>query len=93
MSEHMDSVTIEEDFETWPGSLSDHGIHLQVTTSFGQCTFDMGKGKVNILILNGLLLFLSAFLQNCFLCWDRWNSDVMPTLDAALLLDPFLLLA
>ena len=54
MSEHMDSVTIEEDFETWPGSLSDHGIHLQVTTSFGQCTFDMGKGKVNILILKGL---------------------------------------
>ena len=29
--------------------------------------------------------FLSAFLHNCFLCWDRWNSDVMPTLDAALL--------
>ena len=22
--------------------------------------------------------FLSAFLQNCFLCWDCWNGDVMP---------------
>ena len=27
---------------------------------------------------------LPAFLQNCFLCWDRGNSDVPPTLDAAL---------
>ena len=26
---------------------------------------------------------LSAFLRNWFLCWDRWNGDVMPTLDAA----------
>ena len=31
------------------------------------------------------LPFLSAFLWNCFLCWDRWNGDVTPTLDAALL--------
>ena len=30
-------------------------------------------------------LFFSAFLQNCFLCWDSWNGDMMPTLDAALL--------
>ena len=30
-------------------------------------------------------LLLSAFLRNCFLCWDHWNGDVMPTLDAALL--------
>ena len=29
--------------------------------------------------------FLSAFLRNFFLCWDGWNSDVMLTLDAALL--------
>ena len=29
--------------------------------------------------------FLSACLRNCFLCWDHWNSDVTPTLDAALL--------
>ena len=27
----------------------------------------------------------SALLQNCFTCWARWNGDVMPTLDAALL--------
>ena len=26
------------------------------------------------------IFFLSAFLQNCFLCWDCWNSDVSPTL-------------
>ena len=26
---------------------------------------------------------LSALLRNCFLCWDRWNGDMMPTLDAA----------
>ena len=31
------------------------------------------------------VLLLSAFLQNCFLCWDSWNDDVPPTLDAALL--------
>ena len=30
-------------------------------------------------------LFLMIRLQNCFLCWDRWNGDVRPTLDAALL--------
>ena len=28
---------------------------------------------------------LSALLQNCFLSWDRWNDNVTPTLDAALL--------
>ena len=28
---------------------------------------------------------LSAFLWNYFLCWDRWNGDVTPTLDGALL--------
>ena len=28
---------------------------------------------------------LSALLQNCFLCWDRGNGKVPPTLDAALL--------
>ena len=33
----------------------------------------------------GTHLFLSAYLRNCFLCWDRWNRDVMPTLDAAML--------
>ena len=27
----------------------------------------------------------SALLQNCFLCLDRWNGDVTPTLYAALL--------
>ena len=32
-----------------------------------------------------LALFLSSFLRNSFLCWDRWNGDVTPTLDAALL--------
>ena len=31
------------------------------------------------------LLFLSAFLRNCFLCWDRWNGDMIPTLNVALL--------
>ena len=31
------------------------------------------------------IFLLSAFLQNCFLCWDRWNNDVTPTLDATLL--------
>ena len=59
MSEYMDSVTIEEDFETWPGSLSDHGIHIKVSTSFGQCTFDILKGKVNILILYLILILKS----------------------------------
>ena len=29
--------------------------------------------------------FLSASLWNCFLCWDRGNGDLPPTLDAALL--------
>ena len=29
--------------------------------------------------------FLSALLQNCFLCWNRQNGDVTPTLDAAML--------
>ena len=33
----------------------------------------------------GLTFLLSAFLRNCFLCWDCWNGDVMPTLDVALL--------
>ena len=33
-----------------------------------------------------LIVFLwSALLRNCFLCWDGWKVDVMPTLDAALL--------
>ena len=32
-----------------------------------------------------LTFFLSAFLRDCSLCWDRWNGTVMPTLDAALL--------
>ena len=27
----------------------------------------------------------SAYLWNCFLCWDCWNGDVTPTLDTALL--------
>ena len=31
------------------------------------------------------IFLLYAFLRNCFLCWDLWNGDVMPTLDAALL--------
>ena len=30
-------------------------------------------------------ILLSAFLRNCFLCWDRWSGDVMPTIDTALL--------
>ena len=38
---------------------------------------------MNNLITN--LNFLSAFFRNCFLCWDRWNGDLMPTLKAALL--------
>ena len=29
--------------------------------------------------------FLSAFLRNCFLCWDCGNSDMPPTFDADLL--------
>ena len=29
--------------------------------------------------------FLSAFLRNCLLCWHHSDSDMMPTLDAALL--------
>ena len=29
--------------------------------------------------------FLSALLRSCFLCWDRWNGEVTPTNDAALL--------
>ena len=32
-----------------------------------------------------IFFLLSIFLQNCFLCRDCWNGDVMPTLDAALL--------
>ena len=28
---------------------------------------------------------LSALLRNSFLCWDSWNVDMTPTLDAALL--------
>ena len=32
-----------------------------------------------------LSIFLSAFLLICLLCWHHWSSDVMPTLDAALL--------
>ena len=35
--------------------------------------------------VNHSFLLLTAFLQNCFLCWDRWNGDVRPTLDMALL--------
>ena len=31
------------------------------------------------------LCFFSTLLRNCFLCEDRWNGDVMPTLDVALL--------
>ena len=31
------------------------------------------------------MTFLSDLLWNCFLCWDRGNCDVPPTLDAALL--------
>ena len=31
-----------------------------------------------------MVFFLSTFLQNCFPCWDRWNGDMTPTLDAAL---------
>ena len=40
---------------------------------------------VSIFELDSINFFLSAFLQNCFLCWDRWNRDVMPTLDTTLL--------
>ena len=32
-----------------------------------------------------IVIFLSTFLWNCFLCQDRWNGDVMPILDGALL--------
>ena len=31
------------------------------------------------------LLLLSAFLRNCFLCWDCWYSDMTHALEAALL--------
>ena len=33
---------------------------------------------------SNLRFFLSPF-RNCFLYWDLWNGDVMPTLDEALL--------
>ena len=32
-----------------------------------------------------LFLLMIRPPPNCFLCWDRWNGDLMPTLDAALL--------
>ena len=32
-----------------------------------------------------VIIFLSALLWNCYQCWDRWNGDVTPTLDVALL--------
>ena len=50
-------------------------------------TFDKDSPywPVRYLICDYLSFLLSAFLGNCFLCWDRWNGDVMPTLDAALL--------
>ena len=38
------------------------------------------------LLTSLILVFLSPFLWNYFLCWDRWNGDVTPTLGAALLL-------
>ena len=45
--------------------------------------------KFNLTIApNDVILYIflwSAFLRNGFLCWDCWNGDVMPTLDAALL--------
>ena len=43
--------------------------------------------KRHIQNLSGIqiIFLLSAFLRNCFLCWDHWNGDVMPILDAALL--------
>ena len=31
------------------------------------------------------IFLLSAFLLNCFLCWDRWNGDMTSSLDAAML--------
>ena len=45
------------------------------------------KGIINFdCQINIYSVFLwSAFLQNYFLCWDCWNGDMMPTLDAALL--------
>ena len=45
--------------------------------------FVLLQAKLRMSIL--FFFLLSAFLRNCFLCWDRWNGDVTPTLDAALL--------
>ena len=38
---------------------------------------------ISLSLQQELLFFI--ILRNCFLCCDCWNSDVMPTLDAALL--------
>ena len=43
----------------------------------------MGIGIVVFQILDQSVVFLSALLWNCFLCWDRGNGAVPPTLNAA----------
>ena len=61
--------------------LTDKNCQWCIKTLF----YEMAIGGVNFFIFLFLNFLLSTFLWNCFLCWDRWNGDLPPTLDTALL--------
>ena len=50
-----------------------------------QLIVSIQKVKVNSIVSLSSNFFLSAFFRNFFLCWDRWNGDVTPTLDGTLM--------
>ena len=45
------------------------------------------KGKfISWILLTSFVFFVSAFLRDYSLCWDRWKWCMTPTIDAALLI-------
>ena len=63
-------------------------IHRYLLSSQTWINFTKVENKVwwsSILKSSQQFFLLSAFLLNCFLCWDPCNNDLTPTLDVALL--------
>ena len=42
-----------------------------------------GMADESLFQINSYFFPPSSRDRNCFLCWDRWNGDVTPKLDAA----------
>ena len=61
MSEHIDSLILEEEFQMIP-NMADSGIRIQLTTVFGKCEHYLMKDKVK---------FKSFVLANYFRTVDK----------------------